>query len=187
MFVTNIKFKFDFLDNRFVDFFNPKIRFEIRGHGYQGRYMWRATTYNVLKYTNWKKKPWAAVLSKLLNRFYVLLLRLPNVYFNPEPFELHTEFEDAIANCSAVFYAAKLPITSGVALTSLASGTPLIWLGKKGEAVHQFLDAFPEGRVRTWELLFPKRIERKMQKISGLKPKEIYSWDLFKNEVLDIH
>ncbi len=165
--------------------FNPRIRFEIRGSGYLGLYMWRATNYNLLKYTNWKRKPWAAVLSKILNRFYFLLLRLPNVDFNSRPFDHHDEFEHAIANCSAVFYAAKLPITSGVALTSLASGTPLIWLGNKGEAVKQFLVAFPEGRIRTWELFIPKRIERKLQTLSKLEPKEIYSWDAFKTEVLD--
>jgi hypothetical protein len=118
--------------------------------------------------------------------FYYLLLRLPNVYFNPTPFDHHDEFEHSIANCSAVFYAAKLPITSGVALTSLASGTPLIWLGSKGEAVKQFLVAFPEGRIRTWELFIPKRIDRKLQKLSKLEPKEIYSWEAFKNEVLDL-
>jgi|GEM_PF-5564917 len=165
--------------------FNPGICFEIRGHGYQGLYMWRATNYKTLKYTNWKRKPWAAVLSKILNRFYFLLIRLPNVDFNPKPFDHHDEFEHAIANCSAVFYAAKLPITSGVALTTLASGTPLLWLGRKGAAVKQFLVAFPEGRIRTWELFIPKWIERKMQKLSKLEPKEIYSWDAFKTEILD--
>ena len=166
--------------------FNPRIRFEIRGSGYLGLYMWRATNFKILKYTSGKRKPWAAVLSKILNRFYFLLLRLPNVYFNPTPFDRHDEFEHSIANCSAVFYAAKLPITSGVALTSLASGTPLIWLGSKGEAVKQFLVAFPEGRIRTWELFIPKRIDRKLQKLSKLEPKEIYSWEAFKNEVLDL-
>jgi glycosyltransferase involved in cell wall biosynthesis len=166
--------------------FNPRIRFEIRGSGYLGLYMWRATKYKLLKYTNGKRKPWAAVLSKILNRFYFLLRRLPNVDFNPTSFNHHDEFEHAIANCSAVFYAAKLPITSGVALTSLASGTPLIWLGSKGEAVKQFLAAFPEGRISTWELFIPKRIERKLQKLSKLEPKEIYSWDAFKTEILDL-
>ena len=166
--------------------FNPKIRFEIRGSGYLGQYMWRATKYKCLKYTSWKREPWAAIPSKILNRFYLVLLKLPNVEFNPTPFDHHDEFENAIANCSAVFYAAKLPITSGVALTSLAAGTPLIWLGSKGEAVKQFLAAFPEGHLRTWELFIPKGIERKLQKLSKLKPKEIYSWDSFKTEVLDL-
>ena len=165
--------------------FNPRIRFEIRGPGYVGL-VWVATKCKILKYTSGKRKPWAAVLSKFLNKFYFLLLRLPNVDFNPTPFDHHDEFEHAIANCSAVFYAAKLPITSGVALTTLASGTPLIWLGSKGTAVKQLLVAFPEGRIRTWELFIPKRIERKLQKLSKLKPKEIYSWDAFKNEILDL-
>lgn len=165
--------------------FNPRIRLKIRGSGYVGL-VWVATKYKTLMYTSGKRKPWAAVLSKILNKFYFILLRLPNVDFNPTPFDYHDEFEHAIANCSAVFYAAKLPITSGVALTSLASGTPLIWLGNKGEAVKQFLVAFPEGRIRTWELFIPKRIERKLKEISKLEPKEIYGWDAFKNEILDL-
>jgi hypothetical protein len=46
--------------------------------------------------------------------------------------------------------------------------------------------AFPEGRIRTWELFIPKRIERKLKEISKLEPKEIYGWDAFKNEILDL-
>jgi hypothetical protein len=166
--------------------FNPSIKVVIKGYEYQRLQMWRATKYKFMTHSNWRRKPWVSVIRKILNRFFLFLLNLPNVEFSPIPFSNDPEMQKAITKCSAIFYGAKLPYSSGVALTSLASATPVIWFGNDGEAVSQLMKAFPEGRIRYLDVFIPGRIAKKLENVTKLTPSEMYGWLEFKNEVLNL-
>jgi len=165
--------------------FNPKVSVVIKGYGYQGLRMWRSSSFSFLQYKTWTRNPFAAFLTLIVNIFFKLMLLLPNVNFDKLPFATQKELQTAIGNCTAVFYAAKLPYSSGIALTSLATGTPVIWFGSSGEAVKQLEKGFPEGRISRSQLFIPGYLSNRIKKVKDSKPKEMFSWKQFKQEVLD--
>jgi hypothetical protein len=168
-----------------IGLFNRRVKIEIKGYGHAWNKMWRPQKAKWLKYQKWQHKPWAALIVISVNVFFNLLRYLPNVQFDSVPFENQGQLEKAISNCSFTFYAAHAPISSGIVLTSLASGVPVIWIGQAGEATRQLSVACGKGRIVSRDIFIPGKIERLMRNLKDLKVREIYSWEDFKAEVTD--
>jgi hypothetical protein len=167
----------------FIALLNPKLKIKIKGPGFSLLRIWRPLKYKTLRYSNWKKNPLASIFATGISLFLSLLRFLPNVSFDSVPFENDDEFQKAIAESKSIFYGCKLPHSSGVALTALASEVPVLWFGRKGEAVRQLTSGFGIGRINYSDIFLPNKVFRKFNEIKSIKPTEMYPWKDFVIEV----
>jgi hypothetical protein len=166
-----------------VSLFNPKTTFIAQGAGYHWSRTWRPFKLRIMRYRKAFLNPPAFLISVIVSSVISFIRLRKNVKFTYQPFFSENELEVEIASREAIFYASKLPLSSGIVLTSLASGTPVIWLGSKGPLVDLLLKKFPEGRLRYWEMFIPNRVRNKLKILKSSKAEAVYTFDDYRNEL----
>ena len=166
-----------------IAIFNPRLILNIRGYGFSKMRIWRPFMNPKFRYISWREKPWVAIPAIFISLLMSTLRLLPNLRLNIEPFPNQEDLEKAISKSDAIFYAAKLPHSSGIVLTSLASGVPVIWMGNSGEASKVLLKAFPEGMITLQDILIPGRIFRKVRRLRTYSTRAVFSWQDFTDEL----
>jgi hypothetical protein len=163
---------------------NPSVKITIRGDGFAPWRIWRPFKFKFLRYRKWNNNPIVSFANNLVSIFLSLLVYLPNVRFINEPFATENELNYAISKSTAIFYAAKLPISSGISLKSLASGVPVIWIGSAGEAFEFLNKNCPIGKVRYFEIFKLNFIRNKIIEIQNIKPNVVFTWEDFIEEII---
>lgn len=158
---------------------NPKLRIFARGLAYKTSGLWRPSK----NYYGFKRNPIKAIYSILVSYMLASLRKLPNVHIEPIPYSTEKELNLDISKSQFVFVCCKNPLSSGIALTALASGVPVIWWGKEGEGVRNLSFGYPKGKINYIDIFIPGRILKKMESLTGSIPLEIFSWDMFKEEI----
>jgi hypothetical protein len=169
-----------------IALFNPRLAISIKGYGFSKFKVWRPVKFKFFIYSKWRQKPLAAIFIALVSLLLSTLRYLPNVEFDPEPFESQDEFEKAIATSNFVFYGCKLPHSSGLALTALAAGVPVIWFGEKGEAVRILEKAYPAGRINYRDIFVVGRVKKILKNSNGYLPKSVFTWEMMLEEISTI-
>jgi hypothetical protein len=169
-----------------IALFNPRLAISIKGYGFSKFKVWRPVKFKYFIYLKWRQKPLAAIFIALVSLLLSTLRYLPNVEFDPEPFESQDEFEKAIATSNFVFYGCKLPHSSGLALTALAAGVPVIWFGEKGEAVRILEKAYPAGRINYRDIFVVGRVKKILKNSNGYLPKSVFTWEMMLEEISTI-
>jgi len=166
-----------------IGLFNPKLEVYIRGHGFVPWRAWRPFKKRAFRYQNWKDKPLVSIFAIIASLLISGLRFLPNIHFVNQSFSTESDLDIAISKANTIFYAAKLPLSSGIALKALASGVPVIWFGESGEAVNFLLKNSGEGRIRYNEIFIHNRIYKKVSKLAKFSPNEVFTWEQYKTEV----
>jgi hypothetical protein len=166
-----------------IALFNPSLSVKIKGYGFSKFKVWRPMKFRFFKYTKWRQKPLPAIFLALVSLFVSTLRYLPNVEFDAEPFKSENEFLKAVIESNFVFVGCKLPHSSGVVLTALAAGIPVIWFGEKGEAVRILEKSYPAGRINYQDIFVPGRIRKVLKKSSGHLPKPVFTWEMMLEEI----
>lgn len=166
-----------------IALFNPSTKVVIRGHGFSPLRTWRPFKFKIFRYRNWKSNPVMALINTIVSITISLLIFLPNVKLIKKPFSSNRELNNAISQATTIFYNAKLPISSGISLTALASGVPVIWIGSSGEAFDFLYRNCQPGRINFIDIFKLNFIKNKIVSLQYFEPKEVYSWHEFVNEV----
>jgi hypothetical protein len=163
--------------------FNPKLQVVIRGYSYRKFFSWKPARYSYLRYTNWREKKFLSLFFGFVSLLISQLRYLPNVSFSNTPFSTEEELSGAISDSSAVFYCAKLSHGSGISMKSLASGVPVLWNGKEGNAVRLLRKSFPQGYFRVIDLFVLNRMASRVLSFEDFKPTSPYDWSGFVEEL----
>ena len=162
---------------------NPNIKFKAKGYSYSSFKLWRPHKFRWMRYKSWRNKPWVAVPAIIISLILSTLRLLPNLQLDKNPFVNDEEFQKNLASSKFLFYGCKLPHSSGVALTALASGVPVFWFGHSGEAVRFLKLSVPEYEIKYYQLFIPFFLYFKIKRIGDRKVSEVYPWESFVNEV----
>ncbi len=163
--------------------FNPNISFKAKGYSYSSLKLWRPHKFSWMRYKSWRNKPWVAIPAILISLLLSTLRFLPNLQFDQNPFVNDDEFQKNLASSNFLFYGCKLPHSSGVALTALASGVPVFWFGHSGEAVRFLKSNVPECEIKYYQIFIPFFLYFKIKRIGDRNVSEVYPWQTFVNEV----
>ena len=166
-----------------IAFFNPRLPVSIKGPGYSKFKVWRPVRLKLFRYSRWQEKPLTASFIAFVSLMISALRHLPNVRFDPTPFRSEEEFLNAISMSTSIFIGCKLPHSSGVALSSLALGIPVIWFGEKGEAARILMSSFPQGKIRYRDIFVMGRIKKMVKSLPSFTPVVVFSWESMLEEI----
>jgi hypothetical protein len=179
-FFGRLSFSRGFTELLIIALMNPSLRIFAKGLGYKNSGLWRPSR----NYHSFRRNPIKGILSIVISYGFSLLMMLPNVKIDTKPFMSESEFNLGVSNSHFVFVGCKSPLSSGVALSALASGVPVIWFGKEGEAVNNLKRSCVLGRINYLDIFTPGKITRKVKNLRGFKPKEVFTWEMFKEELI---
>ncbi len=166
-----------------IALFNPGLSIRIKGYGYSKYRVWRPVKSKLFRYSRWQQKPLIAMFIASVSLIISTLRYLPNVAFDPIPFRNEEEFLKEINTSKFCFIGCKLPHSSGVALSSLAAGVPVIWFGDKGEAVRTLIMSSPSGRIDYGDIFVIGRIKKMLTNFNCFNSKEVFSWESMLQEI----
>jgi len=166
-----------------ISFFNQKISFEARGAGFHWSRSWRPFKFRIMRYRKFYLNPFAYLINFFISSIVSLLRFSRNLQITYFPFPTEDELEEAISSKEAIFFASKLPFSSGIVLTALASGTPVIWLGSSGSLVELLEQKIPQGRLRYWELFVPNRLQKKLTEVKKVRVEAVYTFSEYRDEL----
>jgi len=169
-----------------IGLLNRKIKVRIKGRGFAPWRIWRPFKFKILRYKKWTDNPIVFIFSVGVSFCINFLKYLPNIELDTKPFSTEHELDLAIASSNTIFYGAKLPLSSGIALKSLAAGVPVVWFGEHGEAFNFLSKNYPYGKIKPREILIPNFIYNKIKEIEDFKPSEVFPWSDYKQEVCSI-
>lgn len=169
-----------------IALFNPKLQILIRGHGFVPWKTWRPFKNKLFRYQNWKQKPLVSLFSIAISTLISGFRFLPNVNLINLSFPTENDLDEAISKANIVFYGAKLPLSSGIALKALASGIPVVWFGEEGEAFNFLIQNSKEGRIAYHEIFVYNRIYKKVLALQNFRPAGVFTWEEYKKEVISI-
>jgi len=169
-----------------IGLFNKKLKIRIKGHGFVPWRVWRPFKNKFLRYQNWRQKPFISLFSIAISLLISALRYLPNVELSNEPFPTEKELDIAISNSQTIFYGAKLPLSSGIALKSLAAGVPVVWFGDEGEAFNFLGRKSPAGKINYVDIFRPNYIYRKVKQLENYQTSAVFEWNDYKEEICSI-
>lgn len=165
-----------------IGLFNPKLEVRVKGYGFSAFRTWRFYKYPWTRYTSWRKNPIIAIGNCLLSLVISILRFLPNVDFDIKPFVDEAMIDEYMLSIDYFFYGGKTPHSSGMSLKALASGVPVVWFGKVGEAVRILKMHSTELEIRYWEIFIPFRISRMLTRYKG-STEEVFTLNSLIKEV----
>jgi glycosyltransferase involved in cell wall biosynthesis len=150
---------------------NPRLEVFIKGLGFSRWGLWRPAR----GYRGWKQQPLTALVSILISAALSALRFLPNVEFDSTPFPSELELANAIARSDIIFVGCKLPLSTGIGLSAMASGVPVMWFGRTGEGARLLQIGSDFGRLRYAQIFLPGYATKRAKEIVSKKTAEIFS------------
>jgi len=169
-----------------ISFFNPKIFFVAQGSSFHWSRSWRPYKFRFMRYRKFYSNPIAYLINISVSTLISSFRFSRNLEMTYHAFPTENELEEAIASREALFYFYKLPFSSGIVLTALASGTPVIWMGTHGPLVDLLTKTIPQGKLKYWEIFVPHRLQFKLAQVKQAKVKEVYTFIDYRNELKTI-
>jgi hypothetical protein len=167
---------FDFL---LSVFFNPKLRYQISGYGFNRKYVYRSRNFISMRRT-----PVRGILSLVLNYLVQLAFLSNRVVFEQRYYKDEAEMTREMQMCSAIYFScARSPYSSGLVYQSFAAGIPVVWSPGASAMSYILEDIFPEGRISEMALLLPNNLFRLILAVNELKVEPIHDYQYF-DEVL---
>jgi hypothetical protein len=167
---------FDFL---LSVFFNPKLRYQISGYGFNRKYVYRSRNFISMRRT-----PVRGILSLGLNYLVQLAFLSNRVVFEQRYYKDEAEMTREMQICSAIYFScARSPYSSGLVYQSFAAGIPVVWSPGTSAMSYTLEEIFPEGRISENALLLPNKLFRVIMAVKELKVEPIHDYQYF-DEVL---